>query len=449
MTEKRLSRRAILKGMGTAIALPFLESLLPRVAFGSEAAAAALPPKRLAYLYVPNGVNMNAWRPATAGADYVLPQTLEGLQCYKDEMLVLSGLTLDKARPHGDGGGDHARSLSAYLTCSQARKTAGSDIKVGISADQLAAQRTEGQTKFPSLEIGIDAGAQSGNCDSGYSCAYSHNIAWRTESSPVAKEVNPRAVFERLFLDTMQSSEDRNRVRRQKYKKSVLDFVRDDADRLRKQLGGGDQRKVDEYLNAVRELEQRITRAETHGATPMPNVAAPAGIPKDYEEHLRLMSDMLVLAFQTDVTRISTFVFADEGSNRSYPFIEVREGHHDLSHHGNDEAKLAKIQKINAFHIAQLAYLLEKLKSVQEGEGTLLDNCMLVYGSGISDGNRHNHDDLPILVFGRGGGTLKPGRHIVFDNETPLANLHLSLLERFGVPLDKLGDSQGRLNLDA
>ena len=449
MTEKRLSRRAILKGMGTAIALPFLESLLPRVAFGAEAAAAALPPKRLAYLYVPNGVVMPAWKPTAAGVDYVLPQTLEHLAAFKDDMLVLSGLTLDKARPHGDGGGDHARSLAAYLTCSQARKTAGSDIKVGISADQLAAQRTEGQTKFPSLEIGIDAGAQSGNCDSGYSCAYSHNIAWRTESSPVAKEINPRAVFERLFLDTMQSSEDRNRVRRQKYKKSVLDFVRDDADRLRKQLGGGDQRKVDEYLNAVRELEQRITRAETHGATPMPNITAPAGVPKEYQEHLRLMADMLVLAFQTDVTRISTFVFADEGSNRSYPFIEVREGHHDLSHHGNDEAKLAKIQKINVFHFQQLAYLLEKLKAVKEGESTLLDNCMLVYGSGISDGNRHNHDDLPILVFGRGGGTLKPGRHIVFDNETPLANLHLSLLERFGVPLDKLGDSQGRLNLDA
>ena len=308
----------------------------------------------------------------------------------------------------------------------------------------FAAEKVGTETRFPSLEIGCDAGPQSGNCDSGYSCAYSGNISWRSESTPQGKEINPRLVFERLFVDPAQAASQADRVQRQRYRKSVLDLVRDDAARLQRKVGANDQRKLDEYLTAVREVEQRISRVESATPEGFPVYAKPAGIPHDYQEHLRLMCDMLALAFQTDVTRISTFVFANEGSNRSYPFIQVPEAHHELSHHGKNAEKQAKIKKINLFHVAQLAYLIEKLKGIREGEGTLLDNCMLVYGSGISDGDRHNHDDLPILLFGKGGGTLKPGRHVRFEKETPIANFYLALLERFGVHADKLGDSTDR-----
>jgi hypothetical protein len=388
---------------------------------------------------------MQHWTPEAVGSGYGITPILEPLRALQDDFLVLSGLKLDKANANGDGGGDHARSLSSFLTCCQARKTHGADIKVGISADQLAAQTVGQETKFPSLEIGCDAGPQAGNCDSGYSCAYSANIAWRTESTPVAKEINPKLVFERLFLDSSQGVGAAGRAAYERRKKSVLDFARDDAARLQNKLGANDQRKMDEYLSSVRELELRIERAQRvvnlEGVT---DLKKPSGIPQDYREHLRLMCDMLVLAFQTDVTRISTFVFANEGSNRSYKLIDVPDGHHDLSHHGNDEAKLAKIEKINLFHVTQLAYLIEKLKAVKEGERSLLDNCMIVYGSGIADGNAHNHDNLPILLFGRGGGTIQPGRHIRYERK-PIANLYLSLLERLGTNVEKLGDSSGKL----
>ncbi|MFO1022778.1 MAG: DUF1552 domain-containing protein, partial [Planctomycetales bacterium] len=298
----------------------------------------------------------------------------------------------------------------------------------------------------PSLEMGCDSGNVVGNCDSGYSCAYSNNISWRTENSPQAKEVNPRLVFERMFLDGSQAAA-KDREKRLALKKSILDTVQADAKKLNDKLGTNDRRKMDEYLSSVRELEQRIQRAEKfkNQKIEVPKYTLPNGVPGDYKEHIRVMADMLVLAFQTDTTRVSTFILANEGSNRAYPFIQVSEGHHELSHHQNDKDKIAKIAKINLFHTEQLAYLLSKLQGIKEGDGTLLDNCMLVYGSGISDGNKHNHEDLPILLIGKGGGSLKSGRHLQYANETPLGNLYLSMLERLGVSTEKIGDSKGRL----
>jgi len=441
--SRPISRRAVLKGLGTTIALPMLEAMLPPLSLAAPAKKAA--PLRMAFLYVPNGAHMADWTPAEVGSSFALPQILEPLAPVKDSLLVLSGLTADKARAHGDGPGDHARAMSAFLTGRQPRKTHGADIKVGISVDQLAAEKVGHQTRFPSLELGIERGLNAGNCDSGYSCAYSANLSWKTESMPMAKEVNPRLVFERLFSNQVKGEAGTTREKRERYQLSILDFVMEDASQLKNRLGGNDQRKLDEYLSAVREIELRIARSSpAEGAGPA-KIAKPAGIPINYEEHIRLMSDLLVLAFQADLTRIATFVFANDGSNRSYRAIGVPEGHHDLSHHGGNKDRQAKIRTINRFHIAQLAYLLEKMKAVQEGEGTLLDNVMIIYGSGISDGNRHNHDNLPILLAGKGGGTLRSGRHVRYPKETPLTNLYLSMLARIGAPTDSFGDSTGRL----
>jgi hypothetical protein len=438
----RISRRTVVKGLGTAVALPLLEAMWPVA--GLAGTARKVTPRRMAFLYIPNGVNVADWTPKAVGNGFDLPRTLEPLKPVKDELLVLSGLTADKARPHGDGPGDHARAMAAFLTGRQPRKTHGADIRVGISVDQLAAQKIGKNTRFPSLELGIERGLNAGNCDSGYSCAYSANISWRTESTPMAKEVNPRLVFERLFAGEVKGEADATRARRERYQLSVLDFVLEDASRLKMRLGMTDQRKLDEYLSAVRELELRIARADgEHGPAGM---MKPAGIPTEYREHLRLMSDMLVLAFQADLTRIATLIFANDGSNRSYRFINVPDGHHDLSHHGGNKEKLAKISLINRFHIEQFAYLLTRLKGIKEGEGTLLDNCMIVYGGGISDGNRHNHDELPVLLAGKGGGTFKTGRHVRYPKETPLTNLFVALLERMGAPAPSFGDSTGRLD---
>jgi hypothetical protein len=447
-----ITRRTALRGLGTALALPLFDSMLPSLANAGQGAgpASLSAPLRMAFVYVPNGKHMAEWTPASEGENFELPTTLEPLAPFKSDLCVLTGLTQKKAFANGDGPGDHARALASFLTGMQARKTSGADIRVGVSVDQVAANEVGRYTRFASLELGCDAGAQSGNCDSGYSCAYSSNISWKSESTPMAKEINPKLAFERLFTNGRPGESAEARAKRERYNKSVLDFVRDDAQSLRARLGITDQRKLDEYLTAVRELEARILRADKDGASESAaGFTPPAGIPKDYGEHIRLMEDLLVLAFQGDVTRISTMVIANEGSNRSYPFIEVPEGHHDLSHHGGDEKKLAKIQKINRFHITQFAHLIGRLQAIKEGEGTLLDNCMIVYGSGIGDGNRHNHDDLPILLAGRGAGSLKSGRHIKYERGTPLNNLYLSLLDRMGVKREILGDSTGRLaNLD-
>jgi hypothetical protein len=439
INEAWISRRTLLHGLGVSLALPWLEAMVPL------ARAISTPekksPVRLAWLYVPNGKHMPDWTPKEEGANFTLTPTLSPLSKVKDDLLVLTGLTADKARPHGDGGGDHARALAAFLTGSQPRKTDGTDIRAGISADQVAAGRVGHLTRLPSLEIGGEPGAMAGNCDSGYSCVYSSTMSWRSATTPVPKEVNPKLVFERLFSTTP----DADRARRDARRKSILDFVQEDAASLKNQLGASDQRKLDEYFSCVRDVEQRIERAAKLPPVETPNIKLPPGVPGDVQEHLRLMADLMVLAFQTDTTRVSTFVLNNEGSNRPYSFIGVREGHHDLSHHENNPEKQKKISQINRFHVQQLAYLLERLAGIQEGAGTLLDNCLIAYGSGNSDGNRHNHDDLPILLAGKGGGTVKTGRHLRFPKETPLNNLWLSMLDRVGTEIDQLGDSTGRL----
>jgi hypothetical protein len=444
MSSLLLSRRTVLRGLGVSLALPLLEAMLPE----TDAAGSTTPPKRMAILYVPNGIHMEDWTPTKVGSNFELPKTLKPLEAFRQHLTILTGLTADKARANGDGPGDHARAMSAFLTGCQPRKTSGANIKAGVSADQLAAQQIGKATKFASLEIGCEGGKQAGSCDSGYSCAYSSTIAWRNESSPVAKETNPRLVFQRLFNDGKGA--DAGSLKAAGYKRSLLDFVAEDAKSLKDRLGSTDQRKLDEYLTGVREIEQRLARFEKPEdkgtVTPVPGgYAAPTGVPKTAKDHLRLLGDMMVLAFQADLTRICTFVFANEGSNKPYREININEGHHELSHHGRKPEKMEKIQKINAFHIEQLAYVLERLKGVKEGSGTLLDNVLMAYGSGNSDGNRHNHDDLPILLLGKGGGTIKTNRHLRYAKNTPLNNLWVSMLDRMNVKTEKLGDSTGRL----
>jgi len=447
-SDQQIKRRTILKGMGVAMALPWLEAMGMQTSWAAgNTPVAKAAPNRMAYIYVPNGVNMDGWRVnRSAASDGVLPSKLppilEPLAELKSDFSILTGLTADKARSHGDGGGDHARAMSAYLTGAQPRKTDGANIRVGISADQLAASRMGDRTRLASLEIGADASKLAGGCDSGYSCIYESNLSWRSASQPMPKEVNPALIFERLF----GSGTTVERAQRESQRKSVLDAVRDDFRELNIRLGVQDQRKLDEYFTAVRELELRIQKSGTMGKPQLPpGVRMPKGIPESYAEHLKLLADLVVLAFQTDTTRICSFVFANEGSNRSYPFINVREGHHNLSHHGNDTAKLSKIQDINKFHSTHLAYFLTRLKSVKEGDGNLLDHSMIVYGSGNGDGDRHNHDDLPVLLAGRGCGTIRQGRHIVYQKETPINNLWVSMLNRMDIRDVQFGDSTGEL----
>lgn len=436
-----LSRRTILRGLGTAMALPWLEAMGPLHAWSQTTSPETAAPNRVAFLYVPNGQNMADWTPSQEGSSFDLPPILEPLSKVRDKLLVLSGLTADKARPHGDGGGDHARALAAFLTGAQPYKTDGTNIRAGISVDQVAAQRVGENTRLPSLEIGCEQGAMAGNCDSGYSCVYSSTMSWKSSTQPLPKEVNPKLVFERLFA----SAPDANRARRDARRKSILDFLREDSKGLETRLSSNDVRKLDEYFSSIRDIELRIERAEKLPPVKTPEYPVPTSIPAVYAEHIRMMGDLMALAFQADVTRVVTFVLANEGSNKPYPFIDVPEGHHDLSHHGGDEAKKEKIRKINLFHAEHFAYLLEKLDSMQEGDGTLLDHVMITYGSGIHDGNAHNHDDLPIIVAGGGCGSLKTGRHLRFPKETPLNNLWLSMLDRLEIDMEKLGDSSGPL----
>ncbi len=437
-----ISRRTLLQGLGASLALPWMESM-------AVATADRLPPRRIAFMFVPNGVHVPDWTPTSEGYGYDLPYILEPLAKVRDNVMVISGLTHDKGRANGDGAGDHARSASVFLTGAQPRKTSGANIRSGISADQHAAQAIGHKTRFPSLELGCEQGRGAGSCDSGYSCAYSSNISWASESAPVGKETNPRLVFERLFSDKPLGTPDPAASRRRILRQSILDFVSEDARRLQKRLSGNDVRKLDEYLDGVREIERRIELAERETAAGITDevlgYSAPVGQPKEYGNHVRLMFDMMALAFQTDSTRISTFMLANAGSNRSYRNLDVPDGHHELSHHRGDPKKLGKIRKINRFHVQQFAYFLEKLKSIPEGNGTLLDNCMIVYGSGLSDGNRHNNENLPILLAGGGGGTVDSGRHVLVEQETPLTNLFVSMLDRMDAPVDYIGDSTGRL----
>lgn len=443
--SRRLSRRTVLRGLGSAVALPWLEAMGPVRSWAATDAAnkpsVRTAPTRMAFVYIPNGVNIENWTPQSEGRDWEMTECLEPLKAHRNDFNVLTGLTADKARSNGDGGGDHARALAAFLTGAQPRKTDGTDIRAGISVDQVAASRIGDLTRLPSLEIGCQSGSMAGNCDSGYSCVYSSTMSWRSSTTPLPKEVNPKLVFERMFAADTGT----NREQLQKERRSVLDAVLADAADLQKNLGGNDLRKLDEYFTAVRDVEKRIERAASLPEVKAPDYPVPAGIPEDRQEYIRLMCDLLVLAFQTDVTRVSTFVIANEGSNIPYKFIGVPEGHHDLSHHGNNAEKKEKIRQIDRFHTSQFAYLLGKLKSVKEGEGTLLDNCMIAFGSGNSDGNAHSHNNLPVLLAGKGGGTVQTGRHIRYHAETPLNNLWMSMLERIDVRGQFLGDATGAL----
>jgi hypothetical protein len=436
---RQISRRTVLRGMGTMVALPLLEAMLP----ASSAAAQAALPQRMAFLYVPIGAHMAHWVPKGEGTAFEWSPTLKALAPLRDDVLVLSGLACDKARPNGDGAGDHARASGAWLTGCQPRKTAGANFRAGVSVDQVAARRLGDRTRLPSLELGIERYRGTGNCDSGYSCVYEHTVAWRSPMSPLPTEVNPKLVFERLFS---ARPNDPDRLKRNELRNSVLDTVLEDARSLDKQLGGADKQKLDQYLSCVRELELRIARAEK-----LPPLQPPAGtikpqeVPAAYQEHCRLMCDLLVLAFQSDATRIATFMLAREGSEIQYRNLGIREGHHECTHHRGNKKLIENVCKINAFHVEQYAYLLGKLKATREGEGTLLDNCMVVYGSGIEDGNRHTHTSVPTLLAGKGGGSVKPGRHLVYPQETPVANLWLALLERMGAHTEQLGDSTGIL----
>jgi hypothetical protein len=442
MSRNPISRRTVLKGLSTAVALPWLEAMGPMNSWAQDSAVGKTAPNRMAFLYVPNGKNMADWTPATEGTGFELTPILEPLAPVKDDILVLTGLTADGARAHGDGGGDHARALASFLTGAHPVKTDGTDIRNGISVDQVAASRIGDQTRLASLEIGCEAGAMAGNCDSGYSCVYSSTMSWRSATQPLPKEVNPKLVFERLF----GAGAGADRAKRDKLRQSILDFVREDTRDLTGKLGKNDQRKLDEYFSSIRDIEQRIVRAASMPEVKAPDFPAPAGVPAEYQEHVRLMCDLMVLAFQTDLTRVCSFVLVNEGSNKAYPFIGVPEGHHDLSHHGNDAKKKEKIRDINKFHVSQLSYLLQKLKATPEGDGTLLDHCMVAYGSANSDGNAHNHDDLPVLLAGKAGGTIQTGRHLLYPKETPISNLWLSMLERMDVRVPFLGDSTGALS---
>jgi hypothetical protein len=442
-----MSRRTVLRGLGAAVSLPVLDAMLATHSLGVAAEKAAVAgksiPTRLAFVSQPNGVIPSAWFPKTPGEAFELEGSLEALAPLRSDVIVISGLAQDNGRAKGDGPGDHARSAASLLTGAHPVKTAGANIKVGMSADQWVASKIGHLTRMPSLELGIEPGRTAGSCDSGYSCAYSNTISWKSESTPMAKEINPRSVFERLFGG--EENDPKLRAQRAAFRKSVLDVVAGDAAKLKEKLGQTDRQKLDEYFTSVREIETRIEQAETQARNSQPDFEIPKGIPKDGREHLRLMYDLLVLAFRTDSTRVATFMTANEGSNKTYPMIGVNEGHHELSHHRNENDKVEKLKKIDKFVIEQFAYFLQQLKGVPEGEGTLLDHSLVMFGNGLGDGNRHTHDNLPIIVAGRGHGSVKPGRYIQLKRETPLNNLFLSLFDRMGAPTDAFGDSTGRL----
>ena len=443
----RISRRALLRGSGAALALPLLEAMLP-----PRLRAAAAHPTRMAFLYVPNGIVMNEWTPRSGPGpgEWALPAELpritQAIAPYRKELLILSGLDCNGGRALGDGPGDHGRASAAYLTATHPKKSAGKDVLAGTSIDQIAAAKMRGVTRFRSLELGCEEGVQGGNCDNGYSCTYSNTLAWQTPTTPLPPEVRPRAVFERLFGSLDLGTDPAQRRRQELYEKSILDGVLEDARGLRATVGGADKHKIDEYLTSVREIETRIQSVER--TSPITTVAPPAAsVPSDFGEHARLMLDLMVLAFQTDLTRVATLLFSIEQSPRAYGAeVGIPEGHHGLTHHSGDKEKIEKVTRINCYHIQSLVYVLEKLKSIKEGDGTLLDHSMIAYGSGISDGNLHDHADLPLILAGGANGSLKGGRHIRYAKGTPMADLFVSMLDRMGVEPERFGDSQGKLD---
>ena len=428
--------------MGIAIGLPMLDAMTPAFAGASPAAGA---PVRLAFVYVPNGIVMKDWRPKVVGKGFEFTRILKPLESFREDLFVLSGLDEQNGNALGDGPGDHARAGAAFLTGVHCKKTEGADIHNGVSADQIAAQELGSKTRFPSIELGCEDSRTVGNCDSGYSCAYTNSISWRGQATPMPPELNPRMVFERLFGTADFSLDAETRARRAQYRKSILDFVRDDTQQLAGKLGSPDRRKLDEYLSAVREIERRIQATEKDTRPVTPAIEKPAGIPITLPDYAKLMYDLHVVAFQADLTRVTTLMLGREGSMRVYPEIGIPDPHHPLTHHRDNPEWIEKVTQINCLHTELFAYFLKKLKSTPDGDGSLLDHSMIVYGSGLSDGNRHSHEDLPVLLAGRGDGSLKPGRHIVYSSGTPITNLYLALLDRAGVHPEKIGDSTGKV----
>ena len=440
VTRKSLPRRMFLRGLGGVVALPWLDSMVP--AFASTAARTV----RLGAIYAPNGMSMGRWTPATEGTAFELTPILEPLAPFRDHVLVLSGLSNKEADVRkGDGGGDHGRGQAAYLTGAHAKPTTGPDVECGISMDQIAAKELGKYTQFASLELSLEGGELNG-CDT--SCSYFSSISWRNPTTPMPMEADPRAVFERLF-GTSGSTDPHARLERMKKDRSILDGLLEEATRLQRWLGSDDKRRITAYFESVRDVERRIQMAQEQSARELPTLEQPAGAPASFEEYGKLMFDLMALAYQTDLTRVATFMLGREESSRTYPEIGVLEPHHPVSHHQNRPEPLEKLARINAFHMKLFAHFLEKLKSTPDGDGSLLDNSMFVYGAGLSNSDVHYHHDLPILLVGGGGGQIKGGRHVKYSIDTPLANLHVTVLDKLGISMDRLGDSSGRLSFGA
>ena len=437
ITKKALPRRTFLRGMGVSVALPLLDAMVP--AMTALAATPAHPVRRLGYVFIPMGSDISRWTPPGEETLTELSPILQSLEPVKDHLTVLTNMELRNAYP-----GTHATSNSAYLSCAKAKLTESTDYYLGTTVDQIAAREIGQDTQLPSLELGMDLLELVGQCDDGYACVYQNNLSWSSPTTPLPYEAHPRLVFERLFGEG-GSLEERSRTR--KKKASMLDRLRRDIHRLQNELGSSDRTKVDQYLESVREVERRIQGAEAGAAeNPLPDMDRPLGVPASYADHARLMFDLQVLALQADITRVVTFQLARETSTRSYNEIGVSEPHHPLTHHGNDAEKIAKMSKINQFHVSLFAYLVEKLKATPDGDGCLLDHAMYLYGSGMGNPNAHDHINLPILVAGGGGGRMKGGRHVRYTEPTPLANLHLTLLEKAGARMDSFADSHGKVD---
>jgi len=441
LTRKRLDRRTLLRGIGASVALPMLDAMTPAFA----AASKQKPPRRLSFVYVPNGIVMDDWTPKAVGPDFELSPILKPLEPLRSELLVLSGLAHKNGEALGDGPGDHARAGAVFLTGAHPRKTAGADIHNGVSIDQIVAQQLGSASWLPSLQLGCEDSRTVGDCDSGYSCAYTNSISWRTPTSPLPPENNPRMAFERLFGALDLGTDAKARERKARQRRSVLDVVAERTRELQKQLGPSDQRKLDEYLHGIRELERRIEKANRETRDLGALAEKPAGVPALFADYVKLMFDLQLVALQADLTRVVTMMIAREGSLRSYPEIGVPDPHHPLTHHRNQRDWIEQIAKINAFHVELLAYFAGRLAATPDGDGTLLDHSTVVYGSAIADGNKHTHYDLPVLLLGKGGGSLKPGRHVAFTTKTPMTNLYLALAERMEVRPESLGDSTGPL----
>jgi hypothetical protein len=440
--KKAIPRRVFLRGAGTSLALPFLDAMVP--AFASEAAR----PIRLSFIEVPNGIMMDRWTPASVGTDFALTPVLEPVAPFRDRMLVLGGLDQNEAEAlPTDVGGDHPRACTAWLTGTHARMTSGADLRAGISVDQVAAREFGKYTQLASLEMGLESSEVVGACESAYSCAYYNTISWRNETTPLPMENRPRVIFERLFGDS-GSTDPKLRLARMQENRSILDAVLEDVSRLRGKLPPTDRGKIDQYLEAVRDVERRIALAENQDQVDLLTLTNPVGIPEIFSDYFKLMADLQALAWQTDMTRVCTFQIGHEMSGRAYPEVGFGDAHHSVTHHQGDVEKIEKVVKINIFHAQMLAYYLEKMRSTPDGDGSLLDHAMILYGGALSDGNLHLYTNLPLLlVAGRATG-IQGGHHIRYPSGTPMNNLLLTMLDKANVPyVDSLGDSTGRLDL--